>query len=382
MLRSLYLLLLRLHPSAFRLRFSEEMLDIFEKATSSGAAFVLLVDASVSVVRQWMFRSEFRQTILANAASGESVDVSLFRMIEPYRLRPGMMLKGAFLAILLFGAIVGTIGRGAIARNFLIGVHRPSPHLLPLDRASFAEGELSTTVKIPTRENPLDAPASAYFEIVRVLKSLDANRDLVISPWEIITAPGALRRLDSVHDGKLNAEECGFSVGNSSGIGLETGQRIRREFMRGNPVLGALDADRDGQISAAEIADSAAALKNLDQNRDGSLTPEELLPEQSASQASLIVIKMDSNGDETISREEVEGGPLAFRDLLLAADRDHDGTITRAELEKELRLRMARKKQLERALHGGLKQIPCPNKPNCTQITVSSTPALYEWLYN
>ena len=55
-------------------------------------------------------------------------------------------------------------------------------------------------------------------------------------------------------------------------------KRYRRDFMRENPVLAALDTDRDGEISAAEIANSAAALKSLNINNDGRLTPYELLP--------------------------------------------------------------------------------------------------------
>ena len=48
--------------------------------------------------------------------------------------------------------------------------------------------------------------------------------------------------------------------------------------MRLNPVLAALDADHDGEISADEIKNSSAALRTLDQNRDGRLTPDEVLP--------------------------------------------------------------------------------------------------------
>ncbi len=42
------------------------------------------------------------------------------------------------------------------------------------------------------------------------------------------------------------------------------------------PFLAALDADRNGELSAEEIANSAAALKRLDRNGDGKLSREEL----------------------------------------------------------------------------------------------------------
>jgi predicted O-methyltransferase YrrM len=45
-----------------------------------------------------------------------------------------------------------------------------------------------------------------------------------------------------------------------------------------NPLLTALDTDRDGEISAAEIDAAAAALKKLDQNNDGKLSGDEIGP--------------------------------------------------------------------------------------------------------
>lgn len=45
------------------------------------------------------------------------------------------------------------------------------------------------------------------------------------------------------------------------------------------PVIAALDADRDGIISAEEIANAANALLQLDKNGDGQLARDELHPE-------------------------------------------------------------------------------------------------------
>ncbi len=41
----------------------------------------------------------------------------------------------------------------------------------------------------------------------------------------------------------------------------------------------ALDANRDGELSAKEIENAVVALKKLDKNKDGKLTPEELRPQ-------------------------------------------------------------------------------------------------------
>jgi hypothetical protein len=44
------------------------------------------------------------------------------------------------------------------------------------------------------------------------------------------------------------------------------------------PIMAALDADGNGEISAEEIKAAPAALKKLDKNKDGKLTEAELRP--------------------------------------------------------------------------------------------------------
>lgn len=53
----------------------------------------------------------------------------------------------------------------------------------------------------------------------------------------------------------------------------------RPNMMSFLPVLKALDADGNGEISAAEMANAAAALKSLDKNGDGKLTEDEVRPQ-------------------------------------------------------------------------------------------------------
>jgi hypothetical protein len=45
-----------------------------------------------------------------------------------------------------------------------------------------------------------------------------------------------------------------------------------------SPLMQALDVNHDGVIDADEIANAPAALKTLDKNGDGKLTPDELCP--------------------------------------------------------------------------------------------------------
>jgi hypothetical protein len=44
------------------------------------------------------------------------------------------------------------------------------------------------------------------------------------------------------------------------------------------PIVGAVDANHDGTISAEEIANASEALKQLDQDGDGQLSREEFCP--------------------------------------------------------------------------------------------------------
>ena len=49
-------------------------------------------------------------------------------------------------------------------------------------------------------------------------------------------------------------------------------------MMRMMPIIVALDTDRNGEISEDEINNAAKALRTLDKNEDGKLTPDELRP--------------------------------------------------------------------------------------------------------
>jgi Ca2+-binding EF-hand superfamily protein len=351
--RSLYLWLIRMHPFGFRQRFAEEMLAIFDEVSGLRAVTALFADVFVSLFRQWVFRSEFRQPMMPEPVS----DVApIFRSLDTYRPRPMALLNGGFISVAAICAVVVAMDHGGSRRAFLIGVHHPSPHLLPVDRSFLAENELNTAVKLgPEPVDPWHAIASIYFKLVRVLGALDADQDLTISRWEIVTAPGALRRLDIDHDGKLNPEECGFSMGAGSEVVADSQfvRRARFEFMRANPVLAALDANHDGEISETEISNSAAALKKLDKNGDGILTPDEVIPDALPVRAAMIFFRLDTNQDGKISsveRASEEAEPLG--DILESADRNRDGAITAEELTKELRVREERRRQFENALRG------------------------------
>ena len=65
MIRKLYRCLVWLHPVAFRMRFEDEMLYIFDEAGDAWGMSSLLSDASVSLVRQWLLRSGLWRWVVA-----------------------------------------------------------------------------------------------------------------------------------------------------------------------------------------------------------------------------------------------------------------------------------------------------------------------------
>ena len=109
------------------------------------------------------------------------------------------------------------------------------------------------------------------------------------------------------------------------------------------PLLVALDTNHDGVIDAGEIANASAALKSLDKNGDGQLTPDELrppppsgtnqppLPPPPAGRkhpVSPIMAALDTNGDGILEADEIANASAS----LLKLDKNGDGQLTRDEL--------------------------------------------------
>ena len=288
MLRWLYIQLIWLHPAPFRWRFGDDMLDDFDRAALR-ARPRYFADAVASLGRQWLLRPEFRHpAVMTSHASLSAAGVPLFQTIDAYRPRPVALFQGGLLAILSISVAVLLIGKaGGPGRPFLIGVHFSKPALFPIDRNSMTGSDLDTTVTLGS--DPFEAwqkLARPYFNSMPVLRALDADRDLTLSPSEIRNAPAVLRKLDANRVGNLSAEECGLYIRPNS-LSPAVVAQLRRHFMSFHPVLAALDTDHDGEISAWEIEHAAAALKKLDRNHDGSLAADELIPFEMAVYAGL-----------------------------------------------------------------------------------------------
>jgi len=136
------------------------------------------------------------------------------------------------------------------------------------------------------------------------------------------------------------------------------------------PLLKALDADGDGQISAKEIENAALALKSLDKNKDGKLTRDELRPERGRGRPGFDrprgdrrrggegrpdgarrrggqgrqgqrgprrsdfikrIFEHDKNKDGKLTKDEL---PERMQRIFQIADANEDGALDKAELEK------------------------------------------------
>jgi C-terminal processing protease CtpA/Prc len=104
MLRRIYRCVLRLHPPAFRSRFGDEILSIFDQATGRFSGFRLLMDNMLSLVRQWTLRPEFwRESVSAPTPQAALDGKPSFCTINPFRPRPTAFVPGLILSIAIFG---------------------------------------------------------------------------------------------------------------------------------------------------------------------------------------------------------------------------------------------------------------------------------------
>jgi hypothetical protein len=98
----------------------------------------------------------------------------------------------------------------------------------------------------------------------------------------------------------------------------------------GHPIVRALDADKNGEISAAEIDRAPAALAALDKNGDSKVTVDELRParpsrpEGAPPPADAPVHRVD--------RVHRADHPRAVDPFMLALDADTDGALSASEV--------------------------------------------------
>ena len=105
------------------------------------------------------------------------------------------------------------------------------------------------------------------------------------------------------------------------------------------PSFAELDADGDGQITAADIeARRAARLAEIDANGDGGIDVDEFTAHAAArasARASEMFARLDADGDGVLSADAIAmlaGGPGPQR-MLDRADSDNSGGVSEAEFD-------------------------------------------------
>ena len=114
------------------------------------------------------------------------------------------------------------------------------------------------------------------------------------------------------------------------------------------PVMMALDANKDGEISADEINNATAALKKLDRNLNGKLDRDELMPDfggrggfgggtggqgqgfGGGNMATFLLERYDADKDGKLTGDEI---PERMRERAESADTNKDKSLDKAELE-------------------------------------------------
>lgn len=119
------------------------------------------------------------------------------------------------------------------------------------------------------------------------------------------------------------------------------------------PLMMALDADKDGLLSASEIENAPKALAKLDKDGDGALSPEELRPDFAAmardgllqggppaangpmgkEMMARMFEQRDADKDGKLSGDEI---PERMRENLSRVDENGDDAIDKSEMEKAM----------------------------------------------
>lgn len=110
-----------------------------------------------------------------------------------------------------------------------------------------------------------------------------------------------------------------------------------------SPLFAALDQNKDGLLSEAELRSAAAVMKALDKDGDGKLSQAECQPagggghggskaDPQAEAAATVekLMTFDKNDDQILTKDEL---PERMQDVIKRADSNGDGMVTNAELK-------------------------------------------------
>jgi len=339
-MRWLYTRLLRLHPRGFREQFAGEMLWIFDQETGR-AGRRLMADAAVSMVRQWLLRSDLPGARAASTPIGPQSGVPHFYSAPSDGPERRALAQGAVVALALMFGVFFLMGKGGPHRWLVrIGTETPRYGM----EVKTGEGPPNLTTKIGVKGVPSVPDHGAiynYFQMVPLLSAIDADHDLVISDEEMAAAPEAIRVLDLNHDGKLSPEECGFG-GPARGQSAEELYKEMMSFDRNHDgvldkselpdrlrgLLAGAMTDADGKVYAMEVRNLAGRVVASAQQR---VDPDPGLTNRLRvwyMRTHPVPAALDTDHDGVISPVEIATAAAALR----ALDWNHDKQLTVEEL--------------------------------------------------
>ena len=168
-------------------------------------------------------------------------------------------------------------------------------------------------------------------DLLKTLMALDANSDGQLSKAEVPERmQGLFTRGDKNSDGMLSAGELKALAGSQ--------RRPEGEGPPMDPIAAALDTDRDGTISAAELSAASTPLAKLDRNGDGMLSADEGRPMRGGMRGrggnpeemyKRLLEENDANRDGKLAVTEL---PERMRQYQGNADSNKDGFISKEEM--------------------------------------------------
>jgi hypothetical protein len=146
-LRHLYRLAIRLHPSSFRERFGGEMLYIFDQQNRTPDAFRFVLDSVFSLFRQWLVRPNFEVGESGVAAAQAVPDgIPSFLSLTSFRPRTAAVVHGMALSLILFCLTSFAIPYSWIR---VLHVHIPEVSFDPQEDARPAASPNPSTSAVP-----------------------------------------------------------------------------------------------------------------------------------------------------------------------------------------------------------------------------------------
>jgi hypothetical protein len=158
--RSVYQLILRLHPASFRGRFGDEMQWIFDEEQKRGGAGRLLFDGVMSLLRQ---RAKVER-------EGEPVVAGFGLLDTGWNIAPRRFVEAGITASLLlagFILLLGRTGKPFQTPACLPGVPRAAPRLYHAPGRSLALPKVAASLHSRIEPGQVDNAAPSAVRIVR-----------------------------------------------------------------------------------------------------------------------------------------------------------------------------------------------------------------------